>query len=552
MDPDDSKEEAEVEADEEIISIINDTYDLDEGRWLISLIEEEMIILEKFENGQRIITRLYERGEDYDEVRIEGEIDSVNVLLEEKLEKPLTARIRSWRITKEQFIKPPGISDSYDLTEKTWQERLLLSFGLSFEWAETFGERGGSRKLLFDSIIADNKAGVMQALARRDGGVDNIYSPADIIICRFPKTFPRRVLTPLMIAVIAGNYEIVRLLITEGADLDKTINHFRLYRVNRFPAGSENYFFVLGRIYFEKGSYENARKCFEETLQVNSDVLEKLSELYEDKKWVAENFSAIGLVYYNKAKEYMKKKSEVDSQTLGADKKIAKADSCIDANLNYALKYFGAASNLDPANLGEVEKSAERFGIWGLIFYYKRNYEVAQMCFDRVLTIDDQNLLALSHLGSVHFELGKYVKSAEHYRSLFKLEIFNNKRKLVLMNLAACCEKGLSTISEDRLYRFWLESLDECRQKFFEIDANNQVTLDHLIEGYRSVAEKCGDEACAHIKYYLHELRCKKEGIPIDERTRFAFFEEIKREKCLVGRLFSVLQGEADKVYNKF
>jgi hypothetical protein len=229
MDPIDYAEGViDSEAAVKVKSIINSIYYLDKTRWLISLIENKIIILEKVDDeGKRTIARI-KRGsyQNYSEAMQEDNLDiweesSAGELLTKvlesesiTLENPLTARIRSWRITREQYTNPPGISDESYSSEEEWAEKLLLYCGLSLGWEETFGEAGDSKALLRYSIIHDEREGVERALARNKEVKDSIHRPHTLSFFGGGKT-------SLMLALRMGRKSIVELLISKGASLTK-------------------------------------------------------------------------------------------------------------------------------------------------------------------------------------------------------------------------------------------------------------------------------------------------------------------------------------------
>jgi tetratricopeptide (TPR) repeat protein len=207
----DFKEEADV--DEEIISVINDSYDLDETYWLISLIAEKIIIVEKVEGHKRILMQIQQDGQS---VIIDDEIDNIGSLLR-GLGESLEANICSWRITKEQFTHPSGLAVNCDVSDKTWQEKLLLSYGVRFTWSETFGEQINSGKLLYDSINIGDEAGVRQALARNKARIKDRR--------RFTRHAFFSTITPLMFALTVEepSFAIIKFLIAEGANLTEKV-----------------------------------------------------------------------------------------------------------------------------------------------------------------------------------------------------------------------------------------------------------------------------------------------------------------------------------------
>jgi tetratricopeptide (TPR) repeat protein len=307
--------EEDADVDEEIISIINAVYDLDETRWLISLIAGEVIILEKVEEGQRIAVRINKEDQGYSEVIIDDKIDNAEALLK-VLGKPFTARIRNWRITREQFTNPPGIAEGCDLTEKTWQEKLLLSFGLSFEWAKILDEGVNIKQLLYDSIRDGNELGIRQALALDKEVVKNRS--------RFARHSFFSVTTPLMVALTLEEekFSIIKLLIAAGADLIRKVGRpaecaldiierkhggnveiLRLLQNRPDAADISRWYVGLGeRVEKAQGVWE-VLKYYERAQEINPEniiALSKLSLIYskqgdstQAKTWLDETTNAI-------------------------------------------------------------------------------------------------------------------------------------------------------------------------------------------------------------------------------------------------------------------
>jgi tetratricopeptide (TPR) repeat protein len=287
------------EAAAKIKSIINSIYYLDKTRWLISLIENKIIILEKVDGeGKRIIARI-KRGscQNYSEAMQEGNLDiweesSAGELLTKvlesesiTLENPLTARIRSWRITREQYTNPPGISDKSYSSEEEWAEKLLLHCGLSLGWEETFGEAVDSKALLRYSIIHDEIEGVKRALVRNIGVINSIHRPETL-------SFFSGYNTSLMLALRKERQSIVELLISKGANLSKTINYLKM--AVPVPKVQTKWLIRLGLIYLDMKYLDEALICFNRVVDIGSAsdigvIRLKLVEYLVDIHWYTDN-----------------------------------------------------------------------------------------------------------------------------------------------------------------------------------------------------------------------------------------------------------------------
>ena len=63
----------------------------------------------------------------------------------------------------------------------------------------------------------------------------------------------------------------------------------------------------------------------------------------------------------------------------------------------------------------------------GICEYMQRNISNAIKFFEKVLSIENKNQIALGHLGKIFFEKKFYKKSLEYYLKLFEIDQFNDE-----------------------------------------------------------------------------------------------------------------------------
>jgi tetratricopeptide (TPR) repeat protein len=124
-----------------VISILNDIYHLDETRWVISLVENEIIILEKNEvrGGSRIVERFYyEHGVKRERLAVTNRTALLEKLKEQqliRLDNPLIARVCSKRVTREK------IEDSVKIASGPTAQEWARDFFVTSTCAESANPR---------------------------------------------------------------------------------------------------------------------------------------------------------------------------------------------------------------------------------------------------------------------------------------------------------------------------------------------------------------------------------------------------------------------------
>jgi tetratricopeptide (TPR) repeat protein len=169
-----------------------------------------------------------------------------------------------------------------------------------------------------------------------------------------------------------------------------------------------------------EGSYDSAKKAYQEALKVNPESPEIY--LILARLEVANNNTAAAKEYITQA--ITKKNDYADAIFLLAQIQIAENDV---AN---AINSVSAVATLSPNDPGI-------FFQLGLLYYNQKNYQNAVLAFERAITLNPQYANAKYFLGLGYYQLGDKAKALAQFKDILITNPDNGDIKAIIANLEA-------------------------------------------------------------------------------------------------------------------